>query len=148
MSLALGSLLVKNYLKYSSLFVVGVLALFGLLSLLIPLDYLDDYQEYRESKIERDLVYISTALKMYYLDSGQYPTTEQGLQALVAKPSLDPVPKRYRGDGYLPDLPKRLNGNNYNYVFVQIKDESQPLLYVENSDDSVFRGMWVKMPNK
>jgi len=138
----------RKYIKSALLFLTGGLALFGLFSLLVPLDYLDSYQEYRENKIDRDLVNISTALKMYYLDNGIYPTSEQGLQALVAKPSFDPIPNRFRSGGYLPDVPKGLDGGGYNYVLVSENGDFQPLLFTENTEDSVFKGIWVKMPNK
>ena len=47
---------------------------------------------------------IENALNLYKLDNGSYPTTEQGLKALVKKPELDPVPKNWRTTGYLKSL--------------------------------------------
>lgn len=44
---------------------------------------------------------LETALKLYKLDNGTYPTTEQGLQALVAKPTTGVIPKNYKAEGYL-----------------------------------------------
>lgn len=55
------------------------------------------------------------ALKLYKLDSGRYPTTEQSLNALVSKPTTDPVPMNWKAGGYLDKLPQDPWGNPYQY---------------------------------
>ena len=57
---------------------------------------------------------ISTALDLYEIDNGTYPTTDQGLQALVSKPSSSPEPVNWNGP-YLKRMPKDPWGNFYNY---------------------------------
>jgi general secretion pathway protein G len=61
---------------------------------------------------------IETALKLYKLDNGSYPSTEQGLGALVAKPTVGVIPKSYKEGGYLESkkMPKDPWGNDYLYV--------------------------------
>ena len=61
---------------------------------------------------------IETALKLYKLDNGNYPTTEQGLSALVAKPLTGLIPKNYKAEGYLESkkIPKDPWGNEYIYL--------------------------------
>lgn len=61
---------------------------------------------------------LETALKMYKIDNGVYPTTEQGLQALVSKPETGAIPKNYREGGYLDSksVPKDPWGNDYIYI--------------------------------
>ena len=61
---------------------------------------------------------IESALKLYKLDSSFYPTTEQGLQALVAKPTVGQIPKNYKAEGYLESksVPKDPWGNDYVYL--------------------------------
>jgi general secretion pathway protein G len=61
---------------------------------------------------------IETALKLYKLDNGSYPSTEQGLGALVAKPTVGVIPKSYKEGGYLESkaVPKDAWGNDYLYV--------------------------------
>ena len=61
---------------------------------------------------------LETALKLYKLDSGNFPSTEQGLQALVAKPSTGKVPNNYKAEGYLENksVPKDPWGNDYVYL--------------------------------
>ena len=56
------------------------------------------------------------ALKLYKLDNGRYPTTEQGLNALVQKPSTDPVPMNWKVGGYLDKLPQDPWGHPYQYA--------------------------------
>ncbi len=58
---------------------------------------------------------ISLALRLYEVDNGRYPTTAQGLHALVEKPSSTPVPKNWKG-AYLEEDPKDPWGNEYQYV--------------------------------
>lgn len=60
-------------------------------------------------------VNIATALKLYELDNGTFPSTEQGLKALVKKPSSDPEPKNWNGP-YLEKLPVDPWGKAYQYV--------------------------------
>jgi general secretion pathway protein G len=61
---------------------------------------------------------IETALKLYKLDNGSYPATEQGLDALVVKPTVGLIPKSYKDGGYLESkkMPKDPWGNDYLYV--------------------------------
>ena len=58
------------------------------------------------------------ALKLYRLDNGRYPTTEQGLRALVEKPAVDPVPSNWKAGGYLDAATVRKDpwGNDYQYL--------------------------------
>lgn len=61
---------------------------------------------------------IETALKLYKLDNGSYPSTEQGLGALVTKPTVGVIPKNYKDGGYLESkkMPSDPWGNDYLYV--------------------------------
>jgi len=61
---------------------------------------------------------LESALKLYKLDNGSYPSTEQGLNALVTKPTVGVIPKSYKEGGYLESksVPKDAWGNDYLYV--------------------------------
>ena len=61
---------------------------------------------------------METALKLYKLDSGDFPSTEQGLSALVAKPTAGKIPNKYKDEGYLENksVPKDPWGNDYVYL--------------------------------
>ena len=59
---------------------------------------------------------IANALDLYRLDNSHYPSTQQGLEALVSKPSGSPEPKNWNADGYLKGVPEDPWGNQYQYV--------------------------------
>jgi len=74
-----------------------------------------------EAKVKTTRIQIKgleSALKLYKLDNGAYPTTEQGLSSLVTKPTVGLIPKSYKEGGYLESksVPKDAWGNDYIYV--------------------------------
>ncbi len=72
-------------------------------------------EQARKVKVEADILAIQNAMDLYQLDNGFYPSTEQGLAALVAKPSGEPVPNDWQPGGYLKSLPKDAWGRAYHY---------------------------------
>ena len=82
--------------------VVVILAVLG--ALVVP-KVLENVDKARVSRAQSDIRAIETALDLYRLDNFKYPTTEQGLAALVKQP-VDPSITNYRSGGYLPTLPK------------------------------------------
>lgn len=64
---------------------------------------------------EQDIAEIEKGLQLYKQDNGRYPTTEQGLLALIVKPGRAPVPKEWKTGGYLDRLPHDPWGNAYAY---------------------------------
>ena len=72
--------------------------------------------EARVVAAKQDIASIGQALKLYRLDNQRYPTAEQGLAALIAKPELSPVPPNWKPGGYLERLPKDPWGTAYVYV--------------------------------
>jgi general secretion pathway protein G len=82
--------------------VVVILAVLG--ALVVP-KILENVDKARVTRAQSDIRAIQTALDLYRLDNFKYPTTEQGLQALVKQPN-DPTITNYRSGGYLPSLPK------------------------------------------
>ena len=92
--------------------VVVILAVLG--ALVVP-KILENVDKARVTRAASDIRAIQTALDLYRLDNFKYPTTEQGLQALVSQPS-DPTITNYRSGGYLPSLPKDPWNNPYQYV--------------------------------
>lgn len=59
---------------------------------------------------------LQSVLDMYKLNAGRYPSTEQGLEALVSMPDLEPVPRNYPPQGYLERVPVDKWGNEYQYI--------------------------------
>ncbi len=92
--------------------IIGILA-----TLLIP-RIMERPEEARRVKAKMDIKTIESALKLYKLDNGVYPTTEQGLQALITKPDTAPQPRKWKEGGYLEsrEVPKDPWGRPYYYV--------------------------------
>jgi general secretion pathway protein G len=92
--------------------VVVILAVLG--ALVVP-KLIENVDIARVKRAQSDIRSIQTALDMYRLDNFKYPTTEQGLQALVKQPA-DATLTNYRTEGYLPALPKDPWNNPYQYA--------------------------------
>ncbi|MGA9993705.1 MAG: type II secretion system major pseudopilin GspG [Thiobacillaceae bacterium] len=93
-----------------------VLVILGVLAAMIAPKIMDRPDEARIVAARQDIATLVQALKMYRLDNIRYPSTEQGLQALVTKPAIDPIPNNWKSGGYLEKLPKDPWGNAYVYL--------------------------------
>ena len=80
--------------------------------------FMDEPKKAQRVKAQVTISALETALKTYYLDNGFYPTTDQGLEALVTEPNTDPVPQKWRKGGYLEKgkVPEDPWGNEYIYL--------------------------------
>jgi general secretion pathway protein G len=85
--------------------IMVVVFILGLLITLVAPRILGRTDEARQTKAAADIKQIEQALGLYKLDNGFFPTTEQGLQALVTRPTTGLVPRRWNPDGYLPKIP-------------------------------------------
>ncbi|MGH7932750.1 MAG: type II secretion system major pseudopilin GspG [Candidatus Binataceae bacterium] len=92
-----------------------VILIIGLLATIVVANLRGATDKAKRVKAEADISQIKTALDRYYLDSGRYPTTDQGLQALVSAPTADPVPHDYPQGGYIEKMPPDPWGNQYFY---------------------------------
>jgi len=90
---------------FTLLEILVVVMILGLLISLAAPRILGRTDEARVTKAMADIKAVETALGMYKLDSGVYPTTEQGLQALVEPPTSGPEPRNWRAEGYLERVP-------------------------------------------
>jgi len=84
---------------------IVVLAIIALVAALIVPNVIGRPDQTRVTTAHTDLKTIAGVLKMYRLDNGDYPTTQQGLAALVERPTAPPVPASYPNEGYLPQMP-------------------------------------------
>jgi general secretion pathway protein G len=96
-----------------------VLVIIGLLAALIVPNVLDRADDARVTAARTDVSNIMQALKLYKLDNQHFPTAEQGLQALVTKPTTEPVPNNWKP--YLEKLPNDPWGRPYQYVNPGVK---------------------------
>ena len=95
-----------------------VLVIIGILAGYIGPKIMGHPEEAKRTKAALQIQGIDTALKMYKLDNGSYPSTEQGLQALVEPPTIGQLPAKWREGGYLEKgrVPLDPWGNNFVYL--------------------------------
>lgn len=98
-----------------------VLVIIGVLAALIVPNVLDRADDARVTAAKTDIANLGQALKLYKLDNMRYPTAEQGLQALMAKPTVGPIPGNWRP--YVDKLPNDPWGRSYQYLNPGIKAE-------------------------
>ena len=98
-----------------------VLVIIGVLAALIVPNVLDRADDARVTAARTDVNNLMQALKLYKLDNQRYPTAEQGLQALITKPSAPPAPTNWRP--YLEKLPNDPWGRPYQYLNPGVKGE-------------------------
>lgn len=94
---------------------IVVLAIIALVAALIVPSVIGRPDQARVTVARADLKSIGAALKMYRLDTGGYPTSEQGLAALVSKPTSGPAAENYATDAYLAQMPSDPWGHPYLY---------------------------------
>ena len=104
----------KNKQKgFTLLEVMVVIVILGILASMVVPNLMGNKDKADQQKAVSDIVALENALDMYRLDNSIYPTTEQGLDALVQKPNSSPEPRNYREDGYVKRLPQDPWRNDY-----------------------------------
>jgi general secretion pathway protein G len=101
---------------FSLVEILVVLVILGLLVSVVAPTVLNRADEARVQKVYADFANIETALKLYRLDNFVYPTSDQGLEALVEPSTLDPEPRNFKQGGYLDRLPVDPWGRPYLYL--------------------------------
>ncbi len=105
----------KKQSGFTLLEVMVVIVILGILASFVVPNLLGNKEKADQQKAITDIVALENALDMYKLDNSVYPTTDQGLDALVTKPS-SPEPRNYREGGYIKRLPNDPWGNEYQYL--------------------------------
>jgi general secretion pathway protein G len=101
---------------FTLLEIMIVVVILGVLAALIVPKVMGRPDEARAVAAKQDIASLMQALKLYRLDNFRYPSSEQGLQALVSKPTTDPIPPNWKGGGYLDRLPKDPWGSPYQFL--------------------------------
>lgn len=96
--------------------VMVVVAILAILAAVVVPRVMDEPAKARRAKAKQDIRAIESALDLYKLDNFRYPTSEQGIEALVERPSSGPEPKNYKEGGYLRQVPQDPWGNAYQYL--------------------------------
>lgn len=106
----------RNNKGFTIIEILVVLVILGILGTLLVPKLLDKPDEARITKAKLDIKAVESALKIYKLENSIYPTTEQGLEALVTQTQTEPVPNSFKKGGYLEGgVPKDPWGGEYLY---------------------------------
>ncbi|WP_299628603.1 type II secretion system major pseudopilin GspG [uncultured Tateyamaria sp.] len=101
---------------FSLLELMVVVVILSILALVIVPRVIDRPDQARAARAQSDVAAISSAVQLYRLDNFRYPTTEQGLAALVTRPTTDPVPANWATSGYMDRVPVDPWGAPYQYL--------------------------------
>lgn len=103
--------------------IMVVVVIMGILAALVVPKLMGRADDARITAARQDIATLMSALKLYKLDNQRYPSTEQGLQALIAKPTSGPAANGWKSGGYVDKLPKDPWGNQYQYLSPGVKGE-------------------------
>jgi general secretion pathway protein G len=103
--------------------IMVVVVILGVLAAVVVPKIMDAPDKARTAKAKQDIRQLEGAMDLYKLDNFNYPSTQQGLEALVSKPAGDPQPKNYKQGGYIKSLPKDPWGNPYQFLSPGVKGE-------------------------
>ena len=108
----------KSQSGFTLIELMVVMVILATLAFIVAPRFLGEPEKAKRLKAQVTITNMETALKTYFLDNGFYPTTDQGLEALVVEPNTDPLPGKWRAGGYLEKgrVPKDPWGNDYIYL--------------------------------
>lgn len=113
--------------------IMVVVVILGILATFAVPRIMDNPEQARVTKAQHDLRTLEAQLEMYRLDNYRYPTTDQGLAALVERPRTEPEPRNWREGGYMRSIPTDPWGNAYQYLEPDDAD-GRPLVYTFGRD--------------
>ena len=108
--------IIKSNKGFTLIEIMVVLIIIGLLASIVVPRLMGRTEEAKRTKTAVQIRNFQSALDLYKLDSGNYPTTDQGLQALVEKPAIGEIPRNWKEGGYIDKIPKDAWGNNYIFI--------------------------------
>jgi len=106
----------RRHKGFSLIEIMVVLVIIGMLASIVGPNVINVLSSGNKQKVKADFSSFETALKMYKVENYVYPSSEQGLDALVSKPTSAPEPRNYPAEGYIPKLPNDPWGNPYQYI--------------------------------
>jgi len=108
--------LIKCNRGFTLIEIMVVLIIIGLLAGIVVPKLMGRTEEAKRTKTAVQIKNLQSSLDLYKLDSGVYPSTDQGLQALVEKPAVGEIPNNWKEGGYIDKIPKDPWGSNYVYI--------------------------------
>ena len=114
--------------------IMVVVVILGILAAIVVPRVMNRPDVARVVKAKQDIRTLESALNIYRLDNYHYPSTQQGLEALVKKPSGDPPAPNWKPGGYIEHLPKDPWGNPYHYLNPGTHDNDQIDIWSDGAD--------------
>jgi general secretion pathway protein G len=105
----------KAELGFTLIEIMVVILILGLLATIVVQSLRGATDKAKRTKATADIAELKTALDRFYIDNGYYPTSDQGLTALVSRPSSGRIPANYEESGYIQRVPPDPWGNPYFY---------------------------------
>ena len=109
--------------------IMVVVVIMGILAALVVPKLMGRADDARITAAKQDIATLMQALKLYKLDNQRYPSTEQGLQSLISKPTSGPAANGWKNGGYVEKLPKDPWGGQYQYLSPGVKGEVDVFSY-------------------
>lgn len=101
---------------FSLVELMAVIAIIGIIATIVTLNVVPFLTQAHEEKVKADFSQIGKALELFYINEKKYPSTQQGLQALIRAPETLRKPHLYPKDGYIKEIPTDPWGNPYLYL--------------------------------
>ena len=117
--------------------IMVVVVILGVLAAIVVPNIMSRPDQAKVTVAKADVKAISSALEIYRLDNGFYPSTDQGLDALVSEPTGTPEPRSWNPDGYLKKIPQDPWGNPYQYEQPGTRNATSYDLYSLGADGRV-----------
>lgn len=114
---------------FSLLELMVVVVILSVLALVIVPRVIDRPDQARVARAQSDIAAIVSAVELYRLDNFRYPTTEQGIGALVTRPTTDPVPANWAASGYIDRIPVDPWGQPYQYLNPGVRGDFDVFTY-------------------
>lgn len=119
----------NNQRGFTLIEIMVVVVILGILAAIVVPRLLDEPERARRTSAATQIRSFEEALGMFRLDNGFYPSTEQGLEALVTKPTIGRIPARYKEGGYIRRIPNDPWGNPYVYLSPGVHGDYDLLSY-------------------
>ncbi len=121
--------ILTNNRGFTLIEIMVVVVILGILAAIVVPRLLSRPDEARVTKAKTDIKGLESSLGLFKLDNGFYPTTEQGLRALVEKPTVGRIPTKFPDGGYLKKVPQDPWGHDYVYLSPGVHDDYDLLSY-------------------
>lgn len=125
----------KQMSGFTLIEIMVVIVILGILAAVVVPRIMDNPDKARTIKAKQDVRSLEGALELYRLDNFNYPSTDQGLEALVSEPSGTPEARNWKTGGYMKRLPKDPWGNEYQYMSPGVNGEVDIFTFGADGDE-------------